>query len=73
MLIMMKTAVNDTSSNVTRNTRQQTEELKRQKTKMKLQFTKTGKARLILLDEDLPSRIEIRSQQQKVEDSKKNN
>ena len=73
MLIMMKTAVNDTSSNVTRNTRQQIEELKRQKTKMKLQFTKTGKARLILLDEDLPSRIEIRSQQQKVEDSKKNN
>ena len=62
MLIMMKTAVNDTSSNVTRNTRQQIEELKRQKTKMKLQFTKTGKARLILLDEDLPSRIEIRSQ-----------
>ena len=73
MLIMMKTAVNDTSSNVTRNTRQQIEELKREKTKMKLQFTKTGKARLILLDEDLPSRIEIRSQQQKVEDSKKNN
>ena len=40
---------------------------------MKLPFNKTGKGRLILLDEDLPSRIEIRGQQQKVEVSKNSN
>ena len=65
---MMKTAVNDTSSNVATNIKQQIEELKRQKARKKSTFTKARRAMLILLDEDLPSRSEIRSQQQKVED-----
>ena len=65
---MMKTTVNDTSSNVATNIRQQIEELKRQKARKKSGFTKAQRAMLILLDEDLPSKREIRSQQQKVED-----
>ena len=65
---MMKTTVNDTSSNVATNIRQQIEELKRQKARKKSRFTKAQRAMLILLDEDLPSKREIRSQQQKVED-----
>ena len=64
---MMTTAVNDTSSNVTTNIRQQVEELKRQKARKKSTFTKAKRAMLILLDEDLPSGREIRSQQPKVE------
>ena len=68
MLRMMKTAVSDTSSNVATNIKQQIEELKRQKARKKSAFTKARRAMLILLDEDLPSRREIRSQQQKVED-----
>ena len=60
---MMKTAVNDTSSNVTTNIRQPTEELKRQKARKKSAFTKARRTMLILLDEDLPGRGEIRSQQ----------
>ena len=68
MLRMMKTAVSDTSSNVATNIKQQIEELKRQKARKKSAFTKARRAMLILLDEDLPSRSEIRSQQQKVED-----
>ena len=63
---MMKTAVNDTSSNVATNIKQQIDYLKRQKARKK--STKARRAMLILLDEDLPSRSEIRSQQQKVED-----
>ena len=65
---MMKIAVNDTSSNVATNIKQQIQELKRQKARKKSAFTKARRAMLILLDEDLPSRREIRSQQQKVED-----
>ena len=65
---MMKTTVNDTSSNVATNIRQQIEELKRQKARKKSGFTKAQRAMLISLDEDLPSKREIRSQQQKVED-----
>ena len=65
---MMKTTVNDTSSNVATNIRQQIEELKRQKARKKSGFTKARRAMLILLDKDLPSKREIRSQQQKVED-----
>ena len=65
---MMETTVNDTSSNVATNIRQQIEELKRQKARKKSGFTKAQRAMLILLDEDLPSKREIRSQQQKVED-----
>ena len=61
---MMKTAVNDTSSNVVTDIREQTEELKRQKPRKKSAFIKARRAMLILLDEDLPSRREIRSQQQ---------
>ena len=64
---MMTAAVNDTSSNVTTNIRQQVEELKRQKARKKSTFTKAKRAMLILLDEDLPSGREIRSQQPKVE------
>ena len=64
---MMKTTVNDTSTNVAANIRQQIEELKRQKARKKSGFTKARRAMLILLDEDLPSKREIRSQQQKVE------
>ena len=65
---MMKIAVNDTSSNVATNIKQQIAELKRKKARKKSTFTKARRAMLILLDEDLPSRSEIRSQQQKVED-----
>ena len=65
---MMETTVNDTSSNVATNIRQQIEELKRQKARKKSGFTKARRAMLILLDKDLPSKREIRSQQQKVED-----
>ena len=65
---MMKTAINDTSSYVATNIKQQIEELKRQKARKKSSFTKARRAMLILLHEDLPSRREIRSQQQKVED-----
>ena len=68
---MMKIAVNDTSSNVATNIKQQIQELKRQKARKKSAFTKARRAMLILLDEDLPSRREIRSQQQKVEDCQK--
>ena len=64
---MMTAAVNATSSNVTTNIRQQVEELKRQKARKKSTFTKAKRAMLILLDEDLPSGREIRSQQPKVE------
>ena len=64
---MMTAAVNDTSSNVTTNIRQQVEELKRQKARKKSTFTKAKRAMLILLDEDLPSGREIRSQRPKVE------
>ena len=71
MLRMMKIAVNDTSSNVATNIKQQIQELKRQKARKKSAFTKARRAMLILLDEDLPSRREIRSQQQKVEDCQK--
>ena len=60
----IKTAVNDTSSNVATNIKQQIEDLKGQKTRKKSTFTKARRAMLILLNEDLPSR----SQQQKVED-----
>ena len=65
---MMKAAVNSTSNNVTTDARQQIEDLKRQKVRKKSAFTKARRAMLILLDEDLPSRREIRHQQQKVED-----
>ena len=65
---LMKTAVNGASNNTTTDIRQQVEELKRQKARRKSAFTKARRAMLILLDEDLPSRREIRSQQQKVED-----
>ena len=65
---MMKTAVNDTSSNVATNIKQQIEKLKTKKARKRSAFTKARRAMLILLDEDLPSRREIRSQQKKVED-----
>ena len=65
---MMKAAVNSTSNNVTTDARQQIKDLKRQKVRKKSAFTKARRAMLILLDEDLPSRREIRRQQQKVED-----
>ena len=65
---MTKTAVNDTCSNVATNIKQQIEELKRHKAKKKSAFIKARRVMLILLDEDLPSRRKIRSQQQKVED-----
>ena len=65
---MMKAAVNSTSNNVTTDARQQIEDLKRQKVRKKSAFTKARRAMLILLDEDLSSRREIRCQQQKVED-----
>ena len=65
---IMKAAVNSTSNNVTTDARQQIEDLKRQKVRKKSAFTKARRAMLILLDEDLPSRREIRHQQQKVED-----
>ena len=65
---MMKAAVNSTSNNVTTDARQQIEDLKRHKVKKKSAFTKERRAMLILLDEDLPSRREIRHQQQKAED-----
>ena len=68
MLSMMKTTVNDKSSNVATNIKQQIEKLKRQKARKKSAFTKAKRAMLILLDEDLPSRNKIRSQQQKVKD-----
>ena len=64
---MMKAAVNSTSNNVTTDARQQIEDLKRQKVRKKSAFTKARRALLILLDEDLPSRREIRRQQQKVD------
>ena len=64
---MMKTAVNGANNNAATDIRQQDEELKRQKARRKSAFTKARRAMLILLDEDLPSRREIRSQQQKVE------
>ena len=64
---MMKTAVNDISSNVATNIKQQID-LKRQEARKKSTFTKARRAMLILLDEDIPNRSEIRSQQQKVED-----
>ena len=60
---MMKTGVNDTSSNVATNIRQQIEELKRQKARKQSAFNKARITMLILLDEDLPSRREIRGQQ----------
>ena len=63
----MKTAVNDTSSSVATNIKQQIEEFKRKKERKRSAFTKARRTMLILLDEDLPSRREIRSQQQKVE------
>ena len=62
---MMKTAVNGSNNNAATDIRQQVEELKRQKARRKSAFTKARRAMLILLDEDLPSRREIRSQQQK--------
>ena len=65
---IMKTAVNDTCSNVATNIKQRIEELKRQKAKKKSAFIKARRTMLILLDEDLPSRKNIISQQQKVED-----
>ena len=65
---MMKTTVNGANNSAATDIRQQIEELKRQKARKKSAFTKTRRAMLILLDEDLPSRREIRSQQQKVED-----
>ena len=65
---MMKIAVNDTSGNVATNINQQIEEWKRKKARKKSAFTKARRAMLMFLDEDLPSRSEIRSQQQKVED-----
>ena len=65
---MMNVAVNDTNRNLATNIRQQIEELKRQKAKKKSAFIKARWAMLILLNEDLQCRREIRSQQQKVED-----
>ena len=65
---MMKTAVNGTSSNVATDIKQQVEELKRHKARKKSAFTKARGVMLILFYEDLPSKREIRSQQQKVED-----
>ena len=67
MLWVMKTAVNDTSSSVATNIKQQIEEFKRKKERKRSAFTKARRTMLILLDEDLPSRREIRSQQKKVE------
>ena len=64
---MMKAAVIDTGSNAVTNIKQQIEELKKQKAREKSAFTKARRVMLILLDEDLPCRREIRSQQQKVE------
>ena len=61
MTRMMKTAVNDSSSNVATYIRQQIEELKRQKARKKSEFIKARRSMLILLDEDLLSRREIRS------------
>ena len=65
---MVKAAVNSISNNVTTDARKQIEDLKRQKVRKKSALTKARRAMLILLDEDLPSRREIRRQQQKVED-----
>ena len=65
---MMNVVVNDTNRNLATNIRQQIEELKRQKAKKKSAFIKARWAMLILLNEDLQCRREIRSQQQKVED-----
>ena len=64
----MKTAVNGTSSSVATDIKQPVEELKTKKARKKTPLTKARRAMLILLDEDLPSRREIRSQQQKMED-----
>ena len=65
---MIKTTVNDTRSSVATNIKQQIQELKRQKARKKSAFTKARRAMLMLLDEDLPSRRQVKSQQQKVED-----
>ena len=62
MLRVIKTAVNGTNSNITINTRQQIADLKRRKAKKKSAFTKSKRAMLIFLDEDLPSRREIKSE-----------
>ena len=50
---MMKTVVNDTSSNVATNIKQEIEDLKRQKARKMPTFIKARRAMLILLDEDL--------------------
>ena len=68
---MMKTEGNDTNSNETTNIRQKMDELKRQKARKKSAFTKSRRAMLILFDEDLPSRGEVRSQQPIVKDCHK--
>ena len=65
---MMKTPVKSANNKAATDIRQQIEELKRQKARKKSAFTKARRAMLILLDEDLPSRREIRSQQKNVED-----